>query len=325
MNTEMKAPNLLYKYRMFTAQTVDQLCLDQLYFADPLYFNDPLDTKPCVEVDEDCNLEVLRRTVTAMINNRCISELSVAAKSIKYFGPKTTAQIEKISASNVKLVLEDAEYAATDPDSGIPEAEALRWELAQIIENELLRQYDKGVVSLAERFDCPLMWSHYGDQHRGICIGFRPPQEAISELQEVIYGGDRKVSAKDVAALVLHGDALARDRVDKAVLFKKAEDWSYEKEWRLIGPKGSIDSALDFAEIVFGMRCPDTVKYALIQTFEKRKRPPEFFEINPVRGTFRLDRKEVDKDELKSRFPRNARSEIEEFSDLLESASRSSP
>jgi hypothetical protein len=33
-------------------------------------------------------------------------------------------------------------------------------------------------VALGARADCPLMWSHYGDQHNGICIGYSIPDDA---------------------------------------------------------------------------------------------------------------------------------------------------
>jgi hypothetical protein len=46
---------------------------------------------------------------------------------------------------------------------------------------------------LGERADCQLMWSHYGDQHHGVCIGYSVP--ADSQVHEVRYGGEPVVKA----------------------------------------------------------------------------------------------------------------------------------
>ena len=66
------------------------------------------------------------------------------------------------------------------------------------------------------------MWSHYGDQHRGICVGYSVPEDAADEVRRVDYGGDRKVWVSQVAAM-LEGNQVARRKVDDAVLLRKAE------------------------------------------------------------------------------------------------------
>ncbi len=106
-----------------------------------------------------------------------------------------------------------------------------------MFEEELLRRYGKGIVSLAERANCPLMWSHYGDQHKGVCLGYSIRVRAAGDLHKISYGGSRLIAASAVAAM-LDGDEEARHKVDEAVLTKKAVDWRYEREWRLIGPRG---------------------------------------------------------------------------------------
>ena len=91
------------------------------------------------------------------------------------------------------------------------------------IELELLQRYEKGIVALAERADCPLLWSHYGDQHGGICIGYSVPTDTVDDVHKVNYGGSRQVSASLVAAMLAESDD-ARMQVDEAVLLRKAEE-----------------------------------------------------------------------------------------------------
>ncbi|WP_060446883.1 DUF2971 domain-containing protein [Serratia marcescens] len=213
-------PKTLYKYRPFSSRTVEQLCHDQLFFADPSTFNDPLDTQPCV--DSDCDVERLKLTVYEMIRQRTVDAMSAAAKSIRYRGQKTTDHIEKLSVARATQAIEQDAYNAGDPSYELPYEDAHRRLLSARLERELLLQYEKGVVSLAQRYSCPLMWSHYGDQHRGICIGYTVPPDALPNLQAVSYGGNRTVSASAVAAMILDKEEAARSEVDAAVLFVRA-------------------------------------------------------------------------------------------------------
>jgi hypothetical protein len=64
-----------------------------------------------------------------------------------------------------RLIAEIA-YNTTNPDYEV--ADPHQFLLGQCLQEELLRQYEKGIVSLAERPNCPLMWSHYADQHHGL-------------------------------------------------------------------------------------------------------------------------------------------------------------
>jgi hypothetical protein len=115
---------------------------------------------------------------------------------------------------------------------------------------------------------------------------------------------------------MLAGDDNARHRVDEAVLLKKAQPWAYEREWRLVGPRGEQDSPLELEEVVFGMRCPAAVRYAVIQALEKRDRPVRFSEIREQWGRFLLVKRSVDTDELQAGLPRRHRSLDGIFGDL---------
>jgi hypothetical protein len=126
------------------------------------------------------------------------------------------------------------------------------------------------------------MWSHYGDQHNGLCIGYSALADALPDLHIVRYGGSRIVKASAVARM-LDGDSAARTVVDGAVLLRKAIPWGYEKEWRLIGPRGVNASPLEMEEIVFGMRCTAAVKYAVVKALEDRDRAVRFYEIREQR------------------------------------------
>ncbi|WP_206600408.1 DUF2971 domain-containing protein [Chromobacterium sphagni] len=301
-------PSVLYKYRDFSARTVAMLCNDELFYADPSTFNDPLDAKPCVEAD--CDIPTLEKTVLELVRRRVEAEMQAGAQTLKYKGPKTLAHIDKHSTTAAQRRLQNLAYHATNPEYADAGPNAHARLLADEIEQELLLQYDKGILSLAKRYACPLMWSHYGDQHRGLCIGYRVPQAAQSQLHQVKYGGSRNVQASTVAAM-LSGDTDARAIVDSTVLLRKAQAWRYEKEWRMLGPHGKHDSPLELAEVIFGMRCEDTVKHTIARALDRRDKPIKLYEIHKVPGTFQLKRRRLNVDELGASYPKRALSVAE--------------
>lgn len=309
MAANEERPDRVYKYRAFSHHTLDMLVEDRLYFADPSTFNDPLDTKP--RLDPDIGNPALERVFERLVVQRVEAELKAAAKTIRYKGPKTLEHIARQSQSAFKRRLEDLHYHATNPE--ITAADPLQLLLAAEVEAELLRRYDKGIVALGERADCPLMWSHYGDQHNGICIGYSIPADA--SVHRVRYDAEPLVKASLVEAM-LDGEAEAQGQVDEAVLLRKAPAWKYENEWRLIGDRGAQDSPLELCEVVFGLRCPTAVQFTVFRALEKRQQGLGFSTIYRRAGTFDLVKTALDTDELCVSLPRRSRDVLDWFSDV---------
>ena len=302
----------LYKYRALTARTLDMVVEDRLHFADPSTFNDPLDTCPSVQADVE-NGE-LKRILGTLIERSTAAEMRAGAKAMKLAEPRTRDWIDKHSLRQAERRIAEIEYGATDPDYEYETA--LQSQLRYCIELELLRGYEKGIVSFAERDDCPLMWSHYGDQHRGVCLGYSVPEKSTADLQEVAYGGGRLVKASDVGAM-LDGDDEARSRVDADVLLRKANSWSYEREWRLIGRGGTEGSPLELEEVIFGMKCKESVKFTVMKALQNRSRLVKWYEMREERGTFNLGKSELTyNDELFVHFPQRHLDLLEGFEDL---------
>lgn len=299
----------VYKYRAFSHHTLDMLVEDRLYFADPSTFNDPLDTKPTLDPDID-NL-ALERVFKLLMVQRVEAELKAAAKTIRYKGPKTLEHIARQSQSAFNRRLDDLCYHATNP--AISATDPLQLLLADEVEAELLRRYDKGIVALGERADCPLMWSHYGDQHNGICIGYSIPPNA--SLHQVQYDASPLVKASLVEAM-LDGKVGAQVQVDEAVLLRKAPAWKYENEWRLIGDRGAQNNPLELSEVVFGLRCPTAVQFTVFRALEDRQKSINFYKIYRQSGTFDLVKTVLDTDELCVSLPRRSRDVLDWFSDV---------
>jgi hypothetical protein len=318
MTRRTKRPERVYKYRAFSQLTLEMLVEDRLFFADPSTFNDPLDAKP--RLDADLDAAALEQVLEQLVVQRVEAELSAAAKTIRYKGPKTLDHIARQSQQTFARLLENIRYNATDPEH--ENEDPLQYLLGRNVETELLRRYDKGIVSLAARPDSPLMWSHYGDQHHGLCVGYAVPEDA--SLHQVRYGGRPLVKASHVQAM-LRGQARARELVDEAVLLRKAPDWGYEDEWRLIGDRGAQDSPLELCEIVFGMRCPTAVQYSVFRALETRQQGLEFHAIWRRPGTFDLVKEVLDTDELCRSLPRRARANLDWFDEIDVEATEAAP
>lgn len=299
-----EAPKRLYKYRHFDDLTIECIVHDMVYFADPRSFNDPLDTRPSLELDVD--EDALREMLKTLVKRRTKDEVNAATKTGKIPWPTAADDIETHSRLQAEQVVREVEYNATNPDDA-----DLKSLLGHYIEGELLRRYQSGIFCLAGLATCPLMWSHYGDQHRGICIGYSVPPGAA--VHKVSYGGSRLIQASKVAAMLAGNDG-ARRQVDDAVLLRKASPWRYEREWRLIGPQGLQFSTLEMEELIFGIKCGSAVKYTLLKALECRERPVEFSEISEVRGSFPLRKRPLDcPEQLLALLPQRSLSIFEGF------------
>ncbi len=310
MNRNKEFPPRLFKYRSFSDLTLEMLVTDQVYFADPSTFNDPLDTKP--HLSADISSVELEQILTKLVEQRENAEMTAAASRIKYSGPKTIDHISRHSRRRAERLISEIRYESENPMYDEYELDdPFHQILSSRVQEELLRRYDRGVFSLAERDDCPLMWSHYGDQHRGICIGFSLRNDESSLVYQMKYDGSRLVNASRVSAM-LKGDHAAQQEVDQAVLANKARDWQYEKEWRVIGERGLQDSGLELEEIVFGMRCKSSVIHSVVKALEGRGRPVKFYQIRQKLGDFSLEKHHLDNEAI-CELPRRRISAIEAF------------
>ncbi len=77
---------------------------------------------------------------------------------------------------------------------------------------------DNGLLCFTKSWHNPILWSHYADKHRGICLGFDMPDEY---LRQVSYVNSR-----------LQWPAVLDESFVKQLLFTKFAHWSYEDEYR---------------------------------------------------------------------------------------------
>jgi hypothetical protein len=152
-------------------------------------FNDPWDCKPSFSVPDAP--QELERLVRYMQN--------ASKKHGSGMGP-ADARAREYLADPGKLRADFAAYSA-----------------------EMWRQMDElyRVYCLSARANSQLLWGHYADHHRGVCLEFDVQTEDICSATEVIYSATYPTFFLD-------------DDTDLSPFFTKSSDWAYEEEYRLV-------------------------------------------------------------------------------------------
>jgi hypothetical protein len=279
-------PERIYRYQSFNALSLDALCHDQVYFSDPSAFNDPLDCQPSVKCDSD--IVTLRDVFHGLIKKRVSEEVLSSLKSARLdVGNAITHSITQ-GMQEADNEIKHIAYQATDPyyECSVEEAEISL--LRYGIQTELLKQNSRGVCCFSEEYNNPLLWSHYGDQHKGFCVGYSLDRKPKPIVNQVKYGGVRTVETSLIARAVLNHDVGAQKILDENVLLRKAEPWNYEKEWRIFDSVGLQDSPLNLEEVIFGLRCSYSVMHSVIEALKPRD--VKFYRIYSVGDSFDLKR-----------------------------------
>ena len=91
----------------------------------------------------------------------------------------------------------------------------IRWAL-----KKTKRQLSKtnGLLCFSKTWNSPVLWGHYADGHRGMCLGFDVPQAILGKVEYVTHR-PLLPKAPDEAFM-------------KHLLFTKFSHWQYEQEYR---------------------------------------------------------------------------------------------
>jgi hypothetical protein len=128
-----------------------------------------------------------------------------------------------------------------------------------------------GVLCFSQSWKNPVLWSHYGDKHKGICLGF---DVRDTLLKEVAYTGSRLPLCVEEA---LQKGSPNQELVE-SLLCAKFEHWHYEEEVRVLLQLNeavreenlyfrAFDQDLQLKEVIAGPRC--LIKKAQIERLIK--------------------------------------------------------
>lgn len=215
----------LYKYRPIDKHTIEILINNELWFASPKTFNDPF----------DCKFDYVYRS------NRREDWLNWLEK-------------QDLSRQERELVLAML-------DSKISALEKM---VSQSYNPEKLLD-EIGVVSFSKCNDSILLWSHYAENHKGVCLGFKTiglQMKMDSPVHEIPVF---EIKYQNLLPPPFNG--LLDDPIHLTEFLKvKHKEWRYEKEYRLIALMEHIKTRnVRFCkeilgEIIFGLRISENDK-----------------------------------------------------------------
>ncbi|WP_172825167.1 DUF2971 domain-containing protein [Kosakonia radicincitans] len=286
----MQVPDKLFKYKSFNSDCMELIIADYLYFANPNQFNDPLDCKVSI-LDDIQDEEQLKNILSTLYQRSAENKLNNAANNLHYNGPKTRDKILSLSKSESDRMIADVyqQFDFYEYDTV-----SVTGTLANLIGQIILSGYSKGVLSLAEDSDCPLMWSHYADNHKGLCLGYTIPDKVKRKIQPINYTSNSRDIKTSQILKMLNGDSDAKLEIEKAIFLRKASPWKYEKEWRMISGVGKKNASIYLSDIIFGMRCKDTTIYTIMKSLQGRDLPIKFWQVTEVPQKFTLQKIEID-------------------------------
>jgi hypothetical protein len=141
-----------------------------------------------------------------------------------------------------------------------------------------------GLLCFSKNWNNPLLWSHYGDKHKGMCLGF--DINTSVKIREPFYVEQRQKLGDVRAALqnYLAGRPQEFQAIIDKILLTKFRAWNYEDEVRVFLRRANqdgdyyfylFDENIRLTQVIAGLRCD--VPSNTIE--EKLRSYPEHIEI----------------------------------------------
>lgn len=192
----------LYKFKSLSGggchQVQDIIENSRLYFSTPDQFNDPLDCSPTFklagDLDDPVFLAELKKDEDEMIAEQKLTPQAEADLRAQ-FGTHVTGMAEAIKRNVRKEI-----------------------------------RANLRIFCLSATYEHPLLWSHYGNSHTGVCLHFRVEHGSVFGLARgVDYSKPRPP-----VLIPMRYNASDSD-VARAMSLIKADFWCYESEYRILG------------------------------------------------------------------------------------------
>ncbi len=266
--------DILYRYRAIDKHTLEGLRNSEFYFTSPKDFNDPFDCK-----------------------NQFSFEGSDDNDWRQFFKEQLKHQEPHLSSKERNEKVEAVIRSGTHRVKEIQKEQKKIW--GRILEEDSNKI---GIVCLSRRHKDILMWSHYSDKHRGVCLEFdKGILESRFYCRKVCYSQKYPTFNVYVSALVNSGP----ENIYKMFLLAKAKHWKYEKEYRLIVDPSKRE---DFPEerkfkypekaligLIWGCQTSDKDKKMVMDALKANTHQITYYQAKKSESDYALD---VEKEEL---------------------------
>lgn len=152
-----------------------------------------------------------------------------------------------------------------------------------------------GMLCFSRSWRNPVLWAHYADRHRGICLGFDVDD---TRLMEVIYSPERIAFEPSIHM----PDGKIDETFARTVVSTKYEMWSYEEEVRAYVDLQDKDPAtglyffnfedgLTLREVIVGADS-DCSRADVVEAVAGLLPRPDYFKVRPGFRTFEMCRQQ---------------------------------
>jgi hypothetical protein len=145
-----------------------------------------------------------------------------------------------------------------------------------------------GIYCLSEKKNNILMWAHYADSHRGFCLEFSINNCLFKPVFPCDYNHNNSLPVAKPA----EEDFWVNEKTFPLFL-KKAKDWGYEEEWRVLKPKEGPGVYLFPSEaltgVILGYRMTYKNKIRIINWCRHRNPRPQLYNAIPKETKYGLD------------------------------------
>jgi hypothetical protein len=280
-----------YKYvSRSTARTI--LEHNSLRWSTSHYFNDPFDIQFDLHVIVDraaVKASVLEKLWDAHYGNNPKNPVNALGMLIAAF----RGRFPKLSKEEFNREFGEAiEESLQKGEKNIPRHQ------------EEIRRFmaDTKVLCLSEISDNLLMWSHYAEKHAGLVLRLR----CMSELDSA-WGAAKPVQYLDqmprlldeglLSNLMSGSHSLDHRAVMDTLVYTKAKDWAYEREWRLCSGAGRMRSEfedlpfnpLELDGLIFGCQMPRNDREEFTHLIRARYPHATLYEAKKADREFRLN------------------------------------
>lgn len=230
-------PKIIYKYRNWREDFHKNVILkNEIYLSSPNNLNDPF----------DCRIYSNFQKHIDSIENKQLYIKNSISKNLDYLKEN-------------KITVQEAETILNERLENL-----LKFQVrSEVLEKEFNDKFI-GLTCFSEVWNSILMWSHYGDNHSGYCVGFDEKiirYSQMGKLKRVYYSNEYP----DL------NPKLKNKNSDEIKFFLKSKEWNYEKEIRLISILSesnqkrliSLDNDV-IKEIIIGLNTPKKDKEEII-------------------------------------------------------------
>jgi hypothetical protein len=230
----------LYRYCKLSDRIIQYIKDRKLYFQNPLNFNDPF----------ECDLNALCVGSGVDFDNRfqayidmLIKRNDYVVRRFNYYGKRITDYASDSTPQKERYYFnEEAELCLKESNALLSEINSLYNCSPSKRQSALIDAWNTkkeqvanglGVVCFSENNANLLMWSHYADSHKGICLIYESEERPILKWKKYNYYKIKYRQNREIDVL-----KVGFENAFFSLLTTKSPDWEYEKEHRLITIKG---------------------------------------------------------------------------------------